>query len=107
MQTKLLLTLASGLIVFSLSTQADVKIVQSKDGKIVEVATDAAEATCGKNFIFREAKKEEAPAYLAKEIIKAAFKGEMSPSIDALVSSLKTSNGKCAWVTPDELPKTK
>ncbi len=86
---------------------AEIKFVQSKGGAISEVATKDVEATCGKNFVYRETKKEEAPDYLQKEIIKAAFKGEMQPSIDAVVSALKANSGKCAWVTPDELPKIK
>ncbi len=97
-------------IIFSMiavTSFAEVKFVQSKGGAIVEVEAAAVEATCAKNFVFRELKRDEAPAYLHKEIIKAAFKGDMAPSFDAVVSALKANSGKCAWVTPDELSKTK
>jgi len=86
---------------------AEVKFVQSKGGSIVELDAAAVEASCAKNFVFREAKRDEAPAYLHKEIIKAAFKGDMMPSIEAVVGALKANSGKCAWVTADELAKTR
>jgi hypothetical protein len=107
MMQNLRFLLLAGIVATSVLAVAEVKFIQSKSGAIVDVATSEVEATCGKNFVFRELKKEEAPAYLQKEIIKAAFKGEMAPSIDALVGSLKANNGKCAWVTPEELPKAK
>jgi hypothetical protein len=91
----------------ALTSLAAVKIVQSKAGSVIEVDASAVEATCGKNFVFREAKRDEAPAYLHKEIIKAAFKGDMAPSIEVVVSALKANSGKCAWVTPDEFATTK
>jgi len=91
----------------SVHASAELKFVQSQGDKIVEVASAKVKETCGTNFVFREANKAEAPDYLSKEIVKAAFTSQMAPSLEALVGTLKASKGKCAWVTPDELPKVK
>ncbi len=101
-----ILFLASYLIL-ACEARADIKFVQSKAGSIVEVPVEKVQSVCGKNFFFRETKKEEVPEYLFKEIVKAAFNGEILPSFELIISSLKSNSGKCAWVTPDELPKTK
>ena len=88
-------------------TVAEVRFVQSKSGVIVEVPMEKVPTVCGKNFFFRETKKEEVPEYLYKEIIRAAFNSEMLPSFDLIISSLKSNSGKCAWLTPEELIKAK
>lgn len=89
------------------SAVANIVFVQAKSGSIAEVSAEKVQSVCGKNFFFREIKKEEAPEYLYKEIVKAAFSGEMLPSIDAVVASLKKSSGKCAWLTPEEFARLK
>lgn len=73
-------------------------------GAAKEVSEDKVQSTCNMNFIFRDELKEKAPAYLEQAIIKAAFTGNLLPSIEAAVSSAKSSN-KCLWVTSAEKSK--
>jgi hypothetical protein len=92
-------------LVLPLVAQADIKYVVYKDGKFSEVAPGDVETACGKNFAFRETKKDEVAAYLKVAVVKATFAGQMSPSIETLKDALKAAPGTCGWVTPEEFGK--
>ena len=78
------------------------KFVQSKGGKIVEVAEASVKSTCGKDFIFREEGIDEIPKYLKKDAVLATFGGKLVPNLVAIKEELDSSDGTCAWVTAEE-----
>ena len=100
MKTKIILM--SVTVFISLSAFAEIFIYMHNGSTFNKVAIADVENECGKNFLFRSEGKEQAPKYLGKEIIKAAFLGKMLPSFSAVLSSAKASKNKCFWVMPEE-----
>lgn len=85
--------------------KSNVRYIQSQNHKIIEIPEGDMESVCGANFVFREQGKNNLPNYLRKEAIKAAFKGQMAPSLEVMITLLLSSNGKCGWLIEGENPK--
>jgi len=79
--------------------------VAFKGGKFAKVSADTLESTCGQNFVFRSKYKDQAPVYLTKSLIQAAFQGKIITGLSNVSKELKGNPGKCTWIDSSEFSK--
>jgi len=91
-----------GTLLVSGSALADIRYIQSLDGKISEVPAANVKTACRKNFVFRDVGKNEVDPFYQSDIIRAALTGAMVPSFALVLEKLKAESGKCSWAMPEE-----
>lgn len=84
---------------------AAVKYIRAEGSQIVEVPSGKVRSTCEFKFLYRDVNKDDVEPYLQKQILKAAFTGNLIPQLDLVVEKLQRARGFCSWVSPQEFGK--
>lgn len=72
------------------------------NGTAFEVVTGDVKSACGANYAFRDQHKDQVPAYLQGEVIKASFKGTKFSASLADAKAVAKAGNKCLWFADSE-----